>query len=289
MKKTNQLLFALRNEQWVHVSEVPRGRACACECPACNASLVAKKGQQNQHHFAHQKGHLCSLALETSLHRLGKAIIVEKKSLYTPLLEAYRSKLLRKGRLETYQKAQEETRLRNTQVDVLLQNGNSKLGVEIKVTHPTGKQKIRRLAQLNLPTVEIDMLRIYEQHLLHYPQGDLKQLVHTLLYGTQNRVWLFHPWQHRYEYKLAQTATPRKVHINKQGNYYHYHVYHCPRNLRFVRRGFREGYSYARIFQDCLHCQHCRKINYQQEFVGYHNINTLPAEVLCDSEAEISR
>jgi ssDNA-binding Zn-finger/Zn-ribbon topoisomerase 1 len=281
MKKTNQLLFALRNQQWVHISEVPGGKACTCACPACGASLVAKKGRRNRHHFAHLQGFGCSFALETSLHLLGKAIVVKKKSIQTPPLQAYRAKLLRGARQEQYKTAKEEARLGNTQIDVLLQDGQQELGVEIKVTHPTGPQKIRYLAQLNLPTVEIDMLRIYEQHLLHYPEGDLDKLAFSVVHGSQNRRWLFHPWQHRYEYKLAQTATVRKVHLSKQGDYYHYHVYRCPRNLRFVRRGFREGYSYARVFQDCLHCQQCRKINYQQQFVGYHNINTLPLEVLC--------
>lgn len=289
MKKTSQLLFALRHQQWVHISEVPSGRACGCECPACGASLVAKKGSRNRHHFAHLQGLNCSLALETSLHRLGKAILVQSKSIRTPPLHAYRAKQLRGSRQEVYATATEEARLGNTQIDVLLKNGQQELGVEVKVTHPTGPQKIRSLAQLNLPSVEIDMLRMYEQHLLHYPEGDLAELIKSVTQGSQNRTWLFHPWQHRYEYRLAQTATVRKVHVSKQGDYYHYQVYRCPRNLRFVRRGFREGHSYARVFQDCLHCPHCRKINYQQEFVGYHHINTLPVEVLCNPGGEIGR
>jgi ssDNA-binding Zn-finger/Zn-ribbon topoisomerase 1 len=287
MKKTNQLLFALRNEQWVHISEVPSGSTCACECPACSAPLVAKKGRRNRHHFAHLQGFSCSAALETSLHLLGKAIVVKNKCIRTPALQAYNAKQLRGSRQEEFTAAIEEARLGNVQIDVLLRDGRQEVGVEIKVTHSSGPQKIRRLAQLNLPTVEIDMLRIYEQHLLHYPAGDLNKLAHSVTYGSQNRVWLFHPWQHRYEYRLAQTAIVRKVHASKQGDYYHYHVYRCPRNFRFVRRGFREGYSYARVFQDCLHCKHCRKINYQEQFVGYQQINTLPLEVLCNQEGEM--
>lgn len=289
MKKTNQLIFALREGEWVHISEVPSGRACACTCPACRVPLIAKKGHRNRHHFAHLKGFDCAAAFETSLHLLGKAIVAKHKRIRTPALHAYRAKQLRASREEAFAKAKEEARLGDTQIDVLLQNGPQELGVEISVTHSTEQRKIHRLAQLNLPTVEVDMLRIYEQHLLHYPAGNLEQLTLSVIEGSQNRRWLFHPWQHRYEYKLAQTATVRKVYRSKQGGYYHYHVYRCPRNLRFVRRGFREGHSYARVFQDCLHCEHCRKINYQQQFVGYHNINTLPIEVLCNPGIEIGR
>ena len=128
MKKTNQLLFALRNQHWVHISEVPSGGACACECPACSAPLVAKKGQRNRHHFAHLQGFNCSAALETSLHLLGKAIVVKNKRIRTPVLHAYNAKQLRASRQEAFTTAIEEARLGNTQIDVLLQDGRQELG-----------------------------------------------------------------------------------------------------------------------------------------------------------------
>lgn len=284
MKKTSQLFFALKANKWVHISSVPSGKACACQCPACGADLVAKKGKRNQHHFSHAHGYHCAAALETCLHRLAKAILFYKKSIYTPPLQAYRGKVLRSGLQESFVTAEEEVSLQKVRLDILLRKGTERLAIEIKVTHAAAWPKINRLAQLNLPTVELDMLRIYEQHLLHYPGGDLKQLAQTIIYGTQNRQWLFHPWQHRYEYRLAQTATVRKVQVSKQGDYYHYLVYRCPRNLRFVRSGFREGQAYARVFQDCLHCAQCREISYQQQHVGYRRINTLPCKVYC-SEA----
>lgn len=281
MKKTNQLFFALKADKWMHISRVPSGKICGCHCPACGAALIAKKGKRNQHHFAHAHGQVCTSALETTLHRLAKAVLVHKKSIYTPPLEAYRAKVLRGGVQESFVSAKEEVSLKHLRVDVLLQRGQQRLAVEIKVSHACSSQKISRLSQLNLATLELDMLRIYEQHLLHYPKGDLVALAQSIVYGTQNREWLFHPWQHRYEYRLAQTATVRKVHISKQGAYYHYHVYRCPRRLRFVRTGFREGQAYARVFQDCLHCINCREISYAQQHVGYRQINTLPTSVNC--------
>lgn len=32
---------------------MPRGRKCACICPSCKAGLVARKGNENEWHFAH--------------------------------------------------------------------------------------------------------------------------------------------------------------------------------------------------------------------------------------------
>lgn len=287
MKKITHLFFTLRAGEWVHISVVPRGKACACVCPGCGAELIAKKGVRNLHHFAHAHGQVCTHPLETTLHRLAKALLVNKKHIYTPPLQAYKAKVLRPGRQEKFSRAREEVTLGQVRLDVLLEDGEQQLGVEIKVTHPCTSAKVRLLAQLDLPTIELDMLRIYEQHILHYPNGDLYQLAHSILYGTQNRRWLFHPWPHRYEYRLAQRATVLPVKISKQGRYQHYHVYRCPRKFRFVRGGFRDGQAYARVFQDCLHCEHCQEIRYRQEHVGYRQISTLPEQVYCGgSDAE---
>lgn len=35
------------------VGDVPRGRKCGCICPSCKAGLVARKGSENEWHFAH--------------------------------------------------------------------------------------------------------------------------------------------------------------------------------------------------------------------------------------------
>src|SRR5689334_2245057 len=37
----------------VHISEVPRGKACKCMCVSCDAPLVARQGDIRAHHFAH--------------------------------------------------------------------------------------------------------------------------------------------------------------------------------------------------------------------------------------------
>lgn len=36
------------------VGDVPRGAACGCFCPVCNSPLVAKQGEVNEWHFAHE-------------------------------------------------------------------------------------------------------------------------------------------------------------------------------------------------------------------------------------------
>ncbi|XAZ81820.1 hypothetical protein A6C57_26880 (plasmid) [Fibrella sp. ES10-3-2-2] len=42
-----------RQEQLIHISESPRGEACALVCPHCHGPLTAKKGRIKVHHYAH--------------------------------------------------------------------------------------------------------------------------------------------------------------------------------------------------------------------------------------------
>lgn len=50
--------FGLKDDKYLDISEVQRGRACGCVCPSCKQNLVAKKGPNPDkmiHHFAHDK------------------------------------------------------------------------------------------------------------------------------------------------------------------------------------------------------------------------------------------
>lgn len=52
-----QLTIALdANDIIKFVGEVAKGGDCGCFCPACRSPLVAKKGQINEWHFAHESG-----------------------------------------------------------------------------------------------------------------------------------------------------------------------------------------------------------------------------------------
>lgn len=68
----------------VCVSEVPKGIACDCLCPNCNAPLLARKGKVRTHHFAHAKGMECQHGYEASVHLLAKEVFHETKTLCLP-------------------------------------------------------------------------------------------------------------------------------------------------------------------------------------------------------------
>ena len=68
------------------IDDVERGLACGCYCPACNAPLVAKKGERRlkRWHFAHASGSSCEGALESSIHIAVKEVILRERRMLIP-------------------------------------------------------------------------------------------------------------------------------------------------------------------------------------------------------------
>ena len=76
MKNLN-LVYALKDNIIVHISEVESGLRCGCKCPACIETLIARKGNKVLHHFAHKSTIECEFGYQTSLHLAAKRVISE--------------------------------------------------------------------------------------------------------------------------------------------------------------------------------------------------------------------
>src|SRR5690348_9510442 len=64
--------------------QVPRGKLCGCVCPACQAPLVARQGNQIAWHFAHESLSDCRGAVETAIHRFAKQVILDSRTIRLP-------------------------------------------------------------------------------------------------------------------------------------------------------------------------------------------------------------
>ena len=78
--------MALKNGNLISIDEVEviSGKDCGCFCPVCNSPLIARKGKQRVHHFAHYNSSECENYGESMLHLLAKKIIEENKYLLVP-------------------------------------------------------------------------------------------------------------------------------------------------------------------------------------------------------------
>lgn len=169
-----QLAFGRRwDGELVHISQVERGRACGCVCPAqdCRRTLIARKPSSDiAPHFSHspltkaerQAGVSpnCRYAPMTILHAYAEVLLNQKKSLVLPPVAAslgVRSKTKRKAKPYSFDAAKLETMDGETIPDVILYKGEHRMHVEVFVTNRCGEEKRAKIIAANIAAIEIDL------------------------------------------------------------------------------------------------------------------------------------
>ena len=157
------LAFGRRQGKFVHISDAARGLACDCVCPACGDPLVAKKGPTTAHHFAHDgAGGGCGYAAETSAHIWAKAVLMQVKMIWLPPIKARvdgKLVVLREKERFNFDHVTSERKLGGIVPDIVLTAGTRRLIVEVFVTHRCDDEKIRKIRDLDLSAIEVDLSR----------------------------------------------------------------------------------------------------------------------------------
>jgi hypothetical protein len=213
--------YAIKAGVLTHISAVARGIGCDCVCAACGQALIARKGFQRQHHFAHQVQTTCDGGLETMLHRLAKETFLHMSTFRIPEYRLNLSRKLPTGR--TVQRRNRvvpervvridhvatECRIGNIIPDVVITCGGRRLMIEITVTHPCDRAKLRVLRRSDLATLEIR---------LSDPDAWLtrEQLREQLESGLQGKRWLFHPRQRKVEGEFFRDLRAATLELRQQ-------------------------------------------------------------------------
>lgn len=157
-----KLPFGMKDNKIYHISEVGSGLKCECKCPACGSKLIARKGNINAHCFAHYKSPECKYALETALHYYAKKILEEKKMMMIPALiyeefDYYSHDNYNINKVELakeqeihFDKVVLEKQIDNIKPDVVAMVGNTKLMIEIVVTHGIDDIKLEKIKKLGI-------------------------------------------------------------------------------------------------------------------------------------------
>jgi len=69
-----------------NISDVPSGAACGCICAECGTPLIAKKGSEREHHFAHESNIECYYANEMAIYKDIENILNRKRILAVPVI-----------------------------------------------------------------------------------------------------------------------------------------------------------------------------------------------------------
>lgn len=201
-----ELLYALNAEgRMMHVNEVPNGISCRCCCPCCSAPLVAKNnGETIAPHFAHASGTVCNGAHESELHLLAKEIISTEKALMLP-----RYGNVYKGGVVTFDAVEVEERndIASLQPDLCgvvhnKKTGNdSRLWIEIMVTHAIGPEKRGLIRKNDIACVEINLMQFMDR------QVTREELRDFILKEQAMREWTNNPILEKQ--RLAVSASSR--------------------------------------------------------------------------------
>ena len=186
------LPFGLRAGQLVSVNDVERGLQKDIVCPSCKNPLVARKGRQRTHHFAHSNGTDCPTAFQTVLHMRAKEIIAEEKHIFIP---EHSVKL--PGRRKPFNIINSrkiilddvwiEKRIDKIIPDVFAKASGRELLIEIRVSHAVEASKLDLIKKMNISAIEVNLSD------LHAGKYD-DEILRTRLFEKHDRKkWLYSP------------------------------------------------------------------------------------------------
>lgn len=194
-------------------AEVDAGLACDCSCVGCGAILVAKKGQKNRWHFAHHKVETGENCAESAIHAAAKQVLLEQNWLTVPELTIVVSSQTKLGlvmqesstlcerRTIRFERSLPEVWETNIRPDVVGYRGEKKLLVEMYFRHKVDTDKLRKIAGLKLPSIEIDLSD------MDLSTG-FEAITQRVIHDTAFKSWLFFPNEieerHRLRMRMAK-------------------------------------------------------------------------------------
>lgn len=162
----------------VHIDDVVSGLTCQCMCPGCGRDMVARKGEQRAHVFAHRahQADNCSSPGETALHKFAKMVLRDRLRLKLPaitmtdqngVLEVFKEAVF------DFDEAALEKRAGEVVPDVICRRGGRDLHVEFLVTHACDPTKLAKLNAMDVGVLEIDLRRYRNEPLNHLDEAIL--------------------------------------------------------------------------------------------------------------------
>lgn len=255
MTTHSKLIYALKDGNIVSIDEVQSGKDCGCVCPACGDELIARKGEKRMHHFAHRSNEDCEYGYESSLHLAAKDILSRSKKMVIPpvYVEFPQSgkpkELISMEREISIDDVELEKRFDDIILDIVVYSGDKYFFIEIYVTHPIDDEKLKKLKEKNISTIEIDLSKIKRDI-------SVEELSDILLKTSPQKSWKYNAVSGKWYQRFVKASD--KMPLTQRG--LALHVDGCPIGIRNWK-----GKNYANFVDDCTGCEYC--ISYAHE--GY--------------------
>lgn len=176
-------------QQLVAIQEVERGLACDCTCIECGEALIARKGEQNEHHFAHSSSkESCEVRRESLLHLFAKQVIREAMGLQMPHLPGQPPEFGDPSSWWDFEQVEEEVWMDGFRPDLFahLRDGRKVL-IEIAVTSFVDEVKLARIREADLWTLEIDLSDLHDAEIV-IPSNTVRQMI---LHRAECKYWVY--------------------------------------------------------------------------------------------------
>ena len=172
-------------KQIVNVKQVERGLACMCFCFECAEPVVARKGEKNEHHFAHLNNkESCTIHPESILHKFAKQVIMQERYLILPSLPDDEHS---EDKTWQFDHLIEERAVGCIRPDIVATVDDEMMFIEVAVTSFIDTDKSDFIKQLGIKTVEIDLREILKQG-VELPSEEAKDYI---LDCVSNKQWIF--------------------------------------------------------------------------------------------------
>ncbi len=252
--------YAMRGEQLISINEVESGKKCNCTCPSCGSSLIARKGNIREHHFAHNQSEDCKKGLETALHLMAKEILSTEMRMRLPALylrfNSYKEpELIYEEQLLQFSNVYIEKEMDGMIPDLVLEKNSHKLLVEIIVTHGINDVKKAKIEKQGISAISIDLSAIDRS----LEKNELKEI---LLNDVGSKEWSYNRKERQLNERFRKKAKPFQISRSKKW-------IHCPQYLY----GWK-GAPSAR-WVDCIHCAYCYSIEGEVNCLGYAGVVTI--------------
>lgn len=202
-------------------ADVSSGLACGCTCVGCGATLVAKKGAKKRWHFAHHNVEIGESCAESAIHAAAKQVLLEQNWLRLPGIRVVvygqatsgqaleESSVLSEERVVRFDRSCAEVWEDGIRPDVVGYRGERRLLVEMYFRHRVDESKRRKIGELKLPSIEVDLSD------LDVSTG-FDAIAQRVLHETAYKSWLFFPNEEQERQRLSASLGRRIEQANNK-------------------------------------------------------------------------
>lgn len=174
----------------VNIQQVERGLACNCTCFECGEVVIARKGEINEHHFAHASNkESCTINLESVLHKYAKEVILESLGLMLPALPNSDDE----AAWWSFDKVLPEFSLGLIRPDLVAYFDGEPILIEIAVTHFIDQDKLKKIETFKAKCLEINLSNLFKSE-IEIPSIEAKK---QILENLDNRKWIYPVLEHK--------------------------------------------------------------------------------------------